>query len=83
MLNLNALMLSDESSHHKCVSDRGVEGLVAAALVIIYVFANDFPVRKFEGLLSKDFIGISKTIENEPGLVSLERYKKPRLYTYS
>lgn len=65
LLNLNALMLFDERSQSVCVSDWSVEGLMTATFVIVDVFANDLPVCRLENLISKDFIGICKAVENE------------------
>jgi hypothetical protein len=43
---------------------------MAAALNVIDIFANDLPLIEIENFCLEDLIGMTKTIQDEPQLVS-------------
>jgi len=66
LLDLDALVTTDNFAKNDSVPYGRVEGSVAATLLIIHVFSNDLPVVLVEDLVPKDLVRLRETIENEP-----------------
>jgi len=47
------------------ISEWGIEGLMASALAVIYVFTNHLPIIKVKHLLTEDRVGVKQTIQDE------------------
>jgi hypothetical protein len=58
-------MCPDEFAQYHCVVYGGVEGLMAAALNVANVFADDPPVVNLEDFVSQQLVGVAQTIENK------------------
>jgi hypothetical protein len=49
------------------VAKGGIECLMPTTFSVVDILPDDFPIFEFEGLFSKDFIGLEESIEDEPG----------------
>jgi hypothetical protein len=79
LFNLDPLVGLNPLAHDGRVTHRGVEGLVAAAVGVVHILANDAPVFLDEGRLPEDLVGMAETIQNKSGLVSARSHGPHRL----
>jgi hypothetical protein len=66
LLDLYPLVSLDVRPKHRDVFDWRKEGLVAAAVLIVHIFANNAPLLLIEGGAAKNHVGVDKAVEDEP-----------------
>lgn len=70
LLDLDTLVCPNQVAEDLDIASGGYEGLMAAALIVVDVFADDPPVRDVEELFAVNGIDMGKTVEDETGRVS-------------
>lgn len=63
-------MRPDDGAEHAGLAHGGDKGLVAAALVVVDVLADDPPLVEAEDRLAVDLVGVREAVEDEPATAS-------------
>jgi len=66
LLDLDALAGLDDGAEDSRLADGGDKGLVATALVVVDVLADDSPLVDVENLFAVYLIGVREAVEDEP-----------------
>jgi hypothetical protein len=65
LLDLDSLASFELNVPIADVSEWGVKGLMASALVVEYIFTNHFPIMELKDSLTEYGIGMKQAIQNE------------------
>lgn len=66
LLDLDPVVASDDGTQSLGVVNGRIEGAMPAALIVVDVLADDFPVIRIEFFRTDDFVGVGESIQNEP-----------------